>query len=55
MQDAKQYRARAERCLEMARMMSDPTLADKFNAEAADYLGRAMAMEAELAPQVLKS
>ena len=25
MQDAKQYRARAERCLEMARMMSDRT------------------------------
>jgi hypothetical protein len=55
MNDAKRLRAQADRCLQMARWMSDPTLAEKFNAEAADYIERAMAIEAALEPRVLKS
>jgi hypothetical protein len=55
MQDAKRFRAQAERCLQMARLMSDPTLAARFNAEAADHLARAMALEAEVDQPMLKS
>jgi hypothetical protein len=55
MNDAKRFRARADRCLQMARLMSDPTLAEKFNADAVDFAERALEIETEIEHRELES
>ena len=46
MRDAKYFRARAEQCLNIARLMSDRTAADRLRVEAAENIGREVALEA---------
>jgi hypothetical protein len=47
MQDAKRFRAQAERCLHLARLISDPAVAARLHTDAADYLARAVELEGE--------
>jgi hypothetical protein len=55
MRDAKYFRARAEQCLNIARLMSDRTAADRLRVEAAENIGRAVALEARSDPPVSNS
>jgi hypothetical protein len=50
MRDAKYFRARAEQCLNIARLMSDRTAADRLRV--AENIGRAVALEARSDPPV---
>jgi hypothetical protein len=43
--DAQRFRARAELCLQIARLMKDRGAADQLNAKAADYLSQAVELE----------
>jgi hypothetical protein len=43
--DAQRFRAQAELCLRIARLMKDRAAADQLNAKAADYLARAVELE----------
>ena len=52
MRDAKYFRARAEQCLNIASLMSDRTAADRLRVEAAENIGRAVALEARSDPPV---
>jgi hypothetical protein len=55
MRDAKYFRARAEQCLNIARLMSDRTAADHLRFEAAENIGRAVALEARSDPPISNS
>lgn len=55
MRDAKYFRARAEQCLNIARLMTDRTAADRLRVEAAENIGRAVALEARSDPPVSSS
>ena len=55
MRDAKYFRARAEQCLNIASLMSDRTAADRLRVEAAENIGRAVALEARSDPPVSNS
>jgi hypothetical protein len=52
MQDARRFRAMATFYLDLARQISLDREADKVRAAAADYLARAMRLEAAEAPDV---
>ena len=43
--DAQRFRAQAELCLRIARLMKDRAAADQLNAKAADYLAQAVELE----------
>jgi hypothetical protein len=43
--DAQRFRAQAELCLRIARLMKDRAAADQLNAKAADYLAEAVELE----------
>ena len=45
MNDAQRFRAQAELCLRIARLMKDRAAADQLNAKAADYLAQAVELE----------
>ena len=45
MNDAQRFRARAELCLRIARLMRDRAAADQLNGKAADYLAQAVELE----------
>jgi hypothetical protein len=45
--DAQRFRAQAELCLRIARLMSDPAAADQLRARAADYLAQAVELETD--------
>ena len=45
MNDAQRFRARAQLCLQIARLMKDRAAADQLNAKAADYLSQAVELE----------
>jgi hypothetical protein len=55
MRDAKYFRARAEQCLKIASLMSDRTAANRLRVEAAENIGRAVALEARSDPPVSNS
>ncbi len=55
MRDAKYFRARAEQCLNIASLMSDRTAADRLRVEAAENIGRAVALETRSDPPVANS
>jgi hypothetical protein len=55
MQDAQRFRAQAELCLRIARLMTDRTAADQLNAKAADYLAQAVELEINRAVPPRKS
>src|SRR5260370_41362565 len=55
MRDAKYFRARAEQCLNIARLLSDRSAADRLRVEAAENIGRAVALEARSGPSVSNS
>jgi hypothetical protein len=44
--DAQRFRAQAELCLRIARLMKDRAAADQLNGKAADYLAQAVELEA---------
>ena len=50
MQDAHYFRSQAERCLEMARQVSDRRLAESLRLDAAQYFMRATEIEADTEP-----
>jgi hypothetical protein len=43
--DAQRFRAQAELCLRIARLMKDRAAGDRLNAKAADYLAQAVELE----------
>jgi hypothetical protein len=45
MEDAKRLRAQAERCLQIARLLSDRAAAAELHINAAKYLARAIELE----------
>jgi hypothetical protein len=47
MNDAHRFRSQAELCLRIAQLMSDPAAADQLRSKAADYLARAVELEAK--------
>jgi hypothetical protein len=47
--DAQRFRAQAELCLRIARLMKDRAAADQLNAKAADYLAQAVELETDTA------
>jgi hypothetical protein len=53
MTDAEWLRDQAERCLRLAQTATDPELADRLKARAADYLESAQTLERVAAPRLV--
>ena len=51
MQDAKRFRAQAELCLQIARLMSDSTAAADLRAKAGEHFARAIELENQSAAE----